>query len=173
MKNIISKFLLLLLFIPLAGCYEIHTEKNYTPDYRQGYATSKPIYLTIRDDKNSRIYLLLEKNMNNEKYFLKIRWEYKNRVKQFKGKQSTVSFFLDKELLLSEKPIKNIRTVSWNIDTGRLTQEAVYNVSRDDLVKIAYSKSVEMELEGKYENKRATFNKIHTFRAFKNFLNNS
>lgn len=157
----------------LTSCYEIQTTNKYSNDFRQGYAKSNPIYLSIKDDKNSRIYLLLEKNMNNDNYYIKVNWQYKNNVRQFKQEGSTASFFIDNELIISQKPIKPVRTVSINIDTNRLTQEAVYKIDRKIMTKISNAKYVEIQIDGKFENKVAYFNKLHTFKAFKDFLDNS
>ena len=157
----------------LTSCYEIHTESTFSADLKQGYSISKPIYLKIKDTDESRMYLMLEKNIHEDEFFMKLRWEAKNSKKNLLARHTTINFILDNQVLISENPIKDTRVVSYSLDKGTITEEAVFKFTREDLDAIASSKEVIIDVITKSETKRASFTKLHSHKAFRDFLKKS
>ncbi|MDX1924580.1 MAG: hypothetical protein SFT91_05125, partial [Rickettsiaceae bacterium] len=58
----------------LVCCWPYYTSSEYSENFRVGYSTSKPIYLSIKNTKKNTLYLLLERNINLDEFFIKIRW---------------------------------------------------------------------------------------------------
>lgn len=166
-------FLLIALNFALSSCWTMHTELEYSDDLTLGNATSKPIYLSIKNTKNNKLYLLLERNINTDEFFIKVRWIFYKGGSQFKGKDTVLKFLIDKSDIISMTPIKPIRIVAYHIDPKSVEEEAIYKITREDFTKLVDAKSVTLVIEGKREKKEAEFNKFHTFRAFKDFLKNS
>lgn len=173
MKSLIQKIFALYLMLNLSSCYTYETSSVFSSENRLGYSTSKPIFLSVPDTKQSTLYFILTRNMNTDDFFLKVRWVYKNGKRQFKKDKSTIRFLIDRDRIISADPIKPIRTMAYNIDKSTIEEEAVYKLTREDLTYLVNSKSVTVNLTGKYENKVAYFSKLHTYPAFKNFLINS
>ncbi len=155
------------------GCWPYRTNNEYSADWRVGYSTSKPIYFSIKNTKNSTIYALLERDMNQDRFFIKIRWISKNKVLQFKKTGSRLSFLIDRSFTMHFLPIKPSRIASYHIDPPATEEESVYEISRTDLARISQAEYVTMKVEGIIDNKVATFNSFHTFKAFRDFLSNS
>ena len=176
-KTSFHKYTKYLLFITisfaLSSCWSMHTELEYSDDLTTGNATSKPIYLSIKNTKNNKAYLLLERNINTDEFFIKLRWIFYKGGSQFKGKDTVLKFLIDKADIISMKPIKPIRIIAYHIYPKSVEEEAIYKISREDFTKLVDAKSVTLVIEGKREKKEAEFNKFHTFRAFKDFLKNS
>lgn len=163
----------ILLLLSLSSCWSYQTTNHYSDDFRTGYSTSKPIYLTIKNTEKNRIYFLLERNINNDDFFIKMRWVYKNKVKQFRQKMSNLRFLVDNIEILDFQPIKPLKIISYHLEPAAIEEEAVYHLTREDMEKISAAKTVTLEIKGYNENKIATFNSIHTFKAFRDFLKNS
>ena len=156
-----------------SGCWPYKTSNEYSQDFRVGYSSSQPIYLSIRNTHKNTIYLLLERNMNLDKFYIKIRWISKNKGHQFKKEGSKLRFLVDKSCIISLVPARPSRIASYHMDPPSIEEECVYEIARSDLARISQADTVTMELEGVTENKVATFNSQHTFKAFKNFITNS
>ncbi|MDX1917080.1 MAG: hypothetical protein SFT68_03760 [Rickettsiaceae bacterium] len=170
----ISKISLLSALLALnIGCWPYKTTNEYSQDFRIGYSVSKPIYLSIRNTRKNTLYLLLERNMNLDKLYIKVRWMSKNKSHQFKKEGSLLRFLLNKEHIINLTPLRPARISSYHIDPPAIEEECIYEISRNDLARISQADTVTMELEGITENKIATFNSQHTFKAFKDFLTNS
>ncbi len=167
--NIISISLLAIL---LSSCWSYGTTLSYSEDFKHGHAISKPIYLSIKRTEKDSFYFLLSKKISSDDFFVHVRWVSKTKNKQFNGQNSELKFLVDNIEVISLTPIKPIRTVAFHVDQGGIEEEAIYKLSREELTRIAMAKSVTVDLQGKYVNKIAEFNKIHTFKAFKNFLKN-
>ena len=159
--------------ILLTSCWNVRTTNMYSEDFKFGRSISDPIYLSIKNTEKSTIYLLLDREIGTNDIFIKVRWVYKNKVKQFKGKETSLNFQVDQFEIISLMPAKPARLVSYNLDKSLIEEECVYKISEEDFKKIASAKSVTLMLEGKTENKVAHFNRIHTFKAFRDFLKNS
>lgn len=173
MKNKIYNIISLsLLTILLASCWSYGTTSSYSEDFKHGHSTSKPIYLSIKETSKDSFYFLLSKKINSDDFFLHVRWVSKTKAKQFNGPNSSLKFLIDNIELISLNPVKPIRTVAFLIDPSGIEEEGVYKLSREELTKMAFAKSITVDLQGKYVNKIAQFNKIHTFKAFKDFLKN-
>ena len=87
---------------------------------------------------------------------------------------TTIKFMIDKEEIITLRPIKVAVFVGYNLENKTSEEEMTFAVSRADLEKLAYAKkTVTVELNGKYRTVNARFNKWSTFRAFKNFVNNT
>jgi hypothetical protein len=105
---------------------------------------------------------------------LKVRWvNIDKNYRQFNGMKSTLRFIIDKERILTFTPIKEPKLVGYDINNNSLEEEAIYKLSREEIRELAFAKSVDVELQGKYKLVIGKFNKWHTFRAFKNFINNT
>jgi hypothetical protein len=173
MKIHLNKFFLLLTSLILSSCWSYNTTNTYSDDFKIGYSSSKPIYLAIKNTEKNTLYMILERNINSDEFFIRLRWIYKDRKKQFIGQESILRFLIDNLEIITLKPIKPIRVVSYHIEPSKIEEEAIYKLSREDFKSIATAKSVTLELEGKNENKIASFNKVHTFKAIREFYKNS
>ena len=173
MKNRLLRAVLLLIYsATLSSCWSYNTTISYTEDFKHGYSSSKPIYLSIPSTDTNSFYFILSHKLNSDEFFLKVRWVSKTKAKQFNGQHSLLKFLVDSVEVLSLSPIKPIKTVAFHIDPQGIEEEAIYRLTREELTKIAVAESVTVNLQGKFVNQIAYFNKIHTFKAFKNFLKN-
>jgi hypothetical protein len=157
----------------VSGCYPINTTTNYDKAWTTKSSYSEPIHLSFKDSKHSPYYFLLRNDYSAGTYQLVVRWNSPDSDVLFNGTKSTLKFLIDDSEVLSFAPIKQTTIVSYNLDTKGHQEEAIFIVPYDDLHKIAYAKRVKTELTGKYAVVMGKFNKFHTFKAFRNFINAS
>ena len=170
------RYIFLLLPILLTSCYSIETNTVYNRSLTKSNSESDRIYLTFSNTKGSSFdFLLAVSNDKGEKSdILKVRWANPNGyVSQFNGMQSTIKFLIDEEEIIVLHPIKDPVFISYSLETGLTEEEILFKISRKDLERLAYAKTVKVELAGRDRIVNAKFNKWHTFRAFKNFVANS
>jgi hypothetical protein len=105
---------------------------------------------------------------------LKVRWINPDKnYRQFNGMKSALKFIIDKNRVITLMPVKEPALSGYDLNNNTREEEAIYNISREQIKEIAYAKTVEIELLGRNRVGSAKFNKWHSARGFKNFLNNS
>ena len=60
--------------------------------------------------------------------------------------------------------------VAYNIENKSHEEEAIFNLTPEQIRSLAYAKNVAVELTGRYIVIEAKFNKLNTFKAFRNFV---
>lgn len=166
-------FSFLLLLGALTGCYPIDTTSTTDKAWTVGSSASEPIYLSFKNSKKSPYYFLLRHTSASDIYELVVRWNSPDNDILFNGTRSTLKFFINNSEILSFNPVKQTTIISYNLETKGHQEEGIFHLSYRDLEKIAFAKKVETELTGKYTVVIGRFNRFHTFRAFRDFLNNS
>lgn len=169
MKNL-SLFTLIIL--AMSGCYLVDTNTTYNKSLTSAKSSSEPIYLTFKDSKKASFYFTLEHSMSSKDYLLNVRWHNHSKEPLFDGMNSTLKFLVDGYQVITLKPIKLARLVSYNIETKGHVEETTYLLNYEQLHTLAYAKNVHVELTGKNIIVNGRFNRIQTFRAFKDFARN-
>lgn len=167
------KLLIIIAFIILSGCKPIETIVNYNDNFSEGSAVSKPIYLSIRDTKKDRLYLLLSHDLNSEDFNLHVRWVSYSKRKQFNGYESNLHFLVNGLEIIELLPSRAPRVVSYHLEPQAVEEETIYKLNKEQLHNLASAKSVVMTVRGKFKNRVTHFNKSYTFRGFQNFDKNS
>jgi hypothetical protein len=90
----------------------------------------------------------------------------------FNGTKSTIKFLINGFDIIMLQPIKEPKIIAYNLETKGHQEEAIFRLTPEQLSSLAYARSVEAELSGKYIAVIGRFNKIHTTKAFRNFVNN-
>ena len=161
----------------LTGCYPVPVHTSYNHSLTKSSSESDRIFLSFSNAKHAVFsFILLSANDHGApRDLLKVRWTNPDRYQsQFNGVNTTIKFMIDKEEIITLKPIKDAIFVAYNLEDKTSEEEMTFTVSREDLEKLAYAKkSVTVELNGKYRTVNAYFNKWSTFRAFKNFVSNT
>jgi hypothetical protein len=168
-------FLVIIPFV-LTSCFAIQTNTSYNHSLTKSKSESDRIFLTFADTKHASFsFVLLSSNQRGHTHdTLKVRWINPDRyVSQFDGLKSTIKFLIDNEDIITLHPLKEPVFVSYNLETKSTEEEISFLISRDNLTKIATAKDVKVELSGKHRIVNARFNRWHTFKAFKNFVENS
>jgi len=172
-----NKTIILIATLLLTGCFPVPVNTSYNHSLTKSSSESDRIFLTFENTKNASFsFILLSTNNHGTPHdILKVRWINPDRyVSQFNGMDTTIKFMIDKEEIITLRPIKDSVFVGYNLENKTAEEEITFAVSRADLEKLAYAKkTVIVELNGKYRTVNARFNKWSTFRAFKNFVNNS
>lgn len=161
----------------LTGCYPVPVHTSYNSSLTKSASESDRIFLTFQNTKHASysFILLSTNNQGTQHDLLKVRWTNPDRyVSQFNGMNTTLKFFIDKEEIITLKPIKNSVFIGYNMENKTSEEEITFAVTRAELEMLAYAKkSVDVELTGKNRIVNAKFNKWSTFRAFKNFVDNT
>jgi|GEM_PF-1270576 len=171
--------LILFILAPLflTGCFPVPVNTAYNHSLTKSSSESERIFLTFEKTKNASFsFILLSTNDHGTpRDILKVRWANPDRyTSQFNGLNSTIKFMIDQAEIITLKPIKPAIFVGYNLDNKTSEEEMTFAISRADLERLAYAKkTVTVELNGKYRTVNARFNKWSTFRAFKNFVNNT
>lgn len=165
---------LFLILIALAGCYPVETSSRYNKDFTWAHSQSDPIYLSFRDTKNSPFYFMLSRDTNHKDYKLHVRWHSNNKNDLlFNGYDSTLKFLVNKEKIMSFNPVKKPKVVAFDLNTNGHDEEALFSLTKEEFLALAYAKEVNVELTGRYHSVNAYFNQRNTMRAFQNFAENS
>ena len=169
--------ILILVSVLLTGCFPVPVNTAYNHSLTKYSSESDRIFLTFENTKNASFsFILLSSNdRGTPRDILKVRWTNPDRyVSQFNGLNTTIKFMIDKEEIITLRPIKTSVFVGYNLENKTSEEEITFAVSRADLEKLAYAKkTVTVELNGKHRTVNARFNKWSTFRAFKNFVSNT
>lgn len=173
MRYIYIKYVLIaLISCILSSCHSYRTINIYSEDYKEGYSKSKPIYLSSKSKTPVKIYMILERDINRDEFFIRMRCVYKDRKKQFMQSQNILRFLIDDFDIIQLTAIKPAKIISYHVDPYGVEEEALYQLNREEFKKIATGKSVIIELEGKTENKIATFDNFITVKSIKDFYRN-
>ena len=161
----------------LAACYPVPVHTNYNHSLTKSSSESDRIFLSFYETKHALFsFILLSANDHGTpRDLLKVRWINPDRYQsQFNGMNTTIKFMINKEEIITLKPIKAPIFVAYNLEDKTSEEEITFAVSRAELEKLAYAKkSVTVELNGRYRTVNGYFNKWSTFRAFKHFVNNT
>ena len=172
-----NKIIIIIASLLLTGCYPIPVHTNYNHSLTKSSSESDRIFLSFFNSKHAVFsFILISSNDHGvPRDLLKVRWINPDRYQsQFNGMNTTLKFMIDEEEIITLKPIKDAVFVAYNLEDKTSEEEMTFAVSRADLEKFAYAKkSVTVELNGKYRTVNGYFNKWSTFRAFKNFVNNT
>ena len=158
----------------LTGCYSAETSSTYNQGFTWGRSSSKPIYLSFRRAKELPFYFMLNRDSKEVDYKLIVRWKSPRKGDLlFNGFETTLKFLIDKEKILTYKPIKRPRVVAYDLNSRGHEEEATFSINREDFMKIAYAKSVSAELSGRFNTSIGHFSRRNTIRAFREFAENS
>lgn len=158
-----------LIFILICGCYSVNSNTTVDKDLRSGYTTSLPVHLSFKNTKKASFYFILKHKVASEDYFIHVRWVNYGASTLFNGLNTQLTFLIDNMEVIDLFPVRLPKIVAFNIESKGYEEEAVFKLNEVQLRKIAYAKYVDAELIGKYISVIGSFNKYHTFRAFKDF----
>lgn len=167
MKNFYQIFLMIFL---LSGCYSVETNIVYNKSLTQGKSSSQPIFLTFADNKKSPFHFILKHAVASDNYHLYVRWASPTKELLFDGTNSTLKFLVNKSEIITLLPVKMPKIVAYNIENKSHMEETIFNLSAEQIRSLAYAKTVEVELTGRYIVVEARFNRLNTFKAFRNFV---
>ena len=91
----------------------------------------------------------------------------------FNGFDTTLKFLVDNKEIYTYRPVKRPKIVAFDLNTRGHEEEAYFSIGRDEFMKIAYAKSVSAELVGRNNTMIGYFSRHNTFRAFREFAENS
>lgn len=136
--------------------------------------TSPPISISFQESYGQPYYFLIEKKPDNQNYKLRVHWVnlYKQRT-LFNGMNTKITFLLDNKEILHFSPIQMPKTILYNINTNGCEEEAVFELTKDQIHAIAYSRTVTTNLQGKDIALTGYFNRWSSFKHFRNFLKNN
>jgi len=163
----------ILISILLSGCFSIDTTTIYNKSQTKGASESEPIYLGFYNNKHASFYFILKHKALAKEYFLHVRWISNNNDILFDNLKTTLKFLVNNSEIITLQPIKTPKVIAYNLDSKGHEEEGVFSLTYDQLSLIANAKKVEVELNGKYIIVVGHFNRIHTFKAFRNFLKES
>lgn len=171
MKNL---FLLIAISFVLSGCYSIGTSNNYNSDFTWGKSRSKPIYLSFKDTKSTPFYFMLSRDSKKQDYELAVRWtSNKKGDVLFNSYDTTLKFLVDKAKIFTFAPVKRPKIVSFNLNSRGHEEEAIFSLSSEEFMEIAYAKSVTVELTGRRNTVIGIFSRRNTIKAFRDFAETS
>lgn len=169
-------WIVLLLPFMLSGCFNVYTSTNYNVSMTSMSVKSSVIHLSVKDKTTPPFYFILE-SFNDDgfpKDVLKVRWvNHDKRSRLFDGMNSFLRFEVDRSHFIVLKPRSLPRRMGYDVNKNAVEEEAIFNITREQLKDLAYAKSVEVELNSKHKVYMGKFNRWHTFRAFKDFLKNT
>ena len=171
----VNSFLILFFFPLLYGCQLIRTKNVLSSDITERYSTSSPIYLSFYHTKNTPFHFVLSKETTKDfnNCFLRVRWSSSTYQQNSFSQASMLKFVIDNTEFIDLQPISTSKIVSYEIEPFSVEKELTYQISGSLIRKLAHAQKVEVNLIGKRKIVQGFFNKIHTFRAFQNFLKNS
>lgn len=157
----------------VSGCFAVNTTTVYNKSLTRANSESKPIYLGFYDNKHASFYFILKHKALAKEYFLRVRWISHNKDQLFDPSKTSIKFLVNNLEIITLHPIRTPKVVAYDLESKGHEEEAIFSLTYDQLSTIANAKSVEVELTGKYLIVLGHFNRIHTFKAFRNFLNES
>ncbi|MDP4832676.1 MAG: hypothetical protein NWP91_04335 [Rickettsiaceae bacterium] len=171
MKNL---SLLIAISFVLSGCYSIGTSNNYNSELTWGKSRSKPIYLSFKDTKSTPFYFMLSRDSKKQDYELTVRWKSNSKGDVlFNGYDTTLKFLVDKAKILTFSPVKRPKVVAFNLNSKGAEEEAIFSLSSEEFMKIAYAKDVTVELTGRRNTVMGVFSRRNTIKAFRDFAETS
>ena len=154
----------------VVACHPVGTEVNYDYNLSGGTAKSRAIFLSFYDNKGAPFRFYLDKDLTKSEYILTVRWKNPRPHLLFEKERSTLKFIINKDYVISLLPTKAPRIAAYLLDSNVREEEAEYVLTREQMEKIAFAKSVDVELTGRYMVVNGYLNKYNSLRAFKNFL---
>ncbi|MFK7973316.1 MAG: hypothetical protein AB8B66_00405 [Rickettsiaceae bacterium] len=169
------KYFTFVLTIMLFGCYPVETHTNYSHDFAIAKSKSNPIHLSFRNNTALSFYFLLSRNSQKEGYKIAVRYNSnaKNGLRLSSANDITLKFLVNKSQILTFKSSVKPRVISYNINAANKEIECIFAVSAADLDTLAYAHHVDAEISSVQFITQGSFNRIHTFAAFKDFIKNS
>ena len=149
---------------------------DYNRSMTRMESRSGEIRVSIPNKKAPSFYFILESELghNAKTDTLRVRWVSQDRSHDlFSAVSTRLRFIIDQDQVLNLTPRSMPRRIGYNINDHSSAEEAVFNISRDNLKKLAFAKSVDVELTGNEITITGFFTKYHTFPAFKKFIKNS
>ena len=159
--------------IMLSGCWMLEHNTEYNRSMTSMKSSSGEIRISIPHKKSPPFYMILESELDNRenKDVLRLRWVNKDqRYTLFNGMKTELRFVLDEDKVILMYPRSLPRKIGYNLNDHSQEEEAVFNITRDQLKRLAYAKSVDVELRGNKVVVVGHFTKYHTFRAFRKFV---
>ena len=171
MHKFISFVVVLLM---LQGCYSIGTTSTHNEEFSWGRSRSKPIYLSFNDTKTRPFYFLLSHDSKQKDYKLIIHWSNAKRGDVlFNGLSTQLKFLVDHSKIFTLQPTELPKVVSYNLNSHTHEEEAIFSISEEEMRAITYAKAVSVDLMGRNNTVIGVFNHRHTFKAFKEFMEQS
>lgn len=162
------------LSLMLTACYSAETTSTYNFGFTWGRSESKPIYLMFKKKGELPFYFMLNRDSKEVDYRLIVRWKSpKKGDLLFNGFKTTLKFLVDNEKIFSYKPVIRPRVVAYNLNSRGHEEEAIFSINREEFMKIAYAKSVSVELLGRNNTSIGYFSRRNTLKAFREFAENS
>ena len=119
-------------------------------------------------------YFMLNRDSKEVDYRLIVRWKSSKKGDLlFNGFKTTLKFLVDNEKIFSYKPVIRPRVVAYNLNSRGHEEEAIFSINREEFMKIAYAKSVSVELLGRNNTSIGYFSRRNTLKAFREFAENS
>lgn len=168
--------LTILATIMLSSCWAFDHNTQYNRSMTSMKSSSGEIRISIPNKKLPPFYFILESELddNSNKDVMKVRWiSHDRKYKLFNGMDTEIRFIIDEDDVILLKPRSLPRRIGYNLNDHSWEEEAVFNITRDQLKSITYAKSVDVELRGNKIVVLGHFTKYHTFRALKKFVENS
>jgi hypothetical protein len=136
-------------------------------------ARSEPIFLVHPNIETSSFYFILNRHFTNDaqEYRLDVRWKSNDPRGNFALKNNSLKFLIDNFEIMSLEQISKPKFVGTDFNSGQLEEECSFQVTRKQLERLTSAKRVNVELTGRKKITTAKFNRLTTFRAFKQFLN--
>ncbi|RTK92311.1 MAG: hypothetical protein EKK61_05155 [Rickettsiales bacterium] len=166
-------FPLMLLFI-LTSCYAIETKNHYNSTNTFAESNSKPIYVSQRNSKDTPFHFLINHDSKHKEYRIIVRWRNSKQGDiLFNNFESTLKFLVNKSKIITLHPIARPKVASYNLINRNHEEQGIFVLTFEQMKNIVEAKTVSVELTGRGNTIYAEFNKYHTFRAFKDFFENS
>lgn len=163
-----------LLSLILTSCYSAETTSTYNSSFTWGRSNSKPIYLMFKKKGELPFYFMLNRDSKEVDYKLIVRWKSPRKGDLlFNGSKTTLKFLVDNEKIYSYQPATRPRVVAYNMNSKGHEEEAIFSINREEFMKIAYAKSVSVELLGRNNTSIGYFSRRNTLKAFREFAENS
>jgi len=170
------KYLIPFIFLSLilTSCYSAETTSTYNSSFTWGRSGSKPIYLMFKKKGELPFYFMLNRDSKEVDYKLIVRWiSHKKGDLLFNGFETTLKFLVDNKYIFSYKPVIRPKVVAYNLNSRGHEEEAIFSINREEFMKIAYAKTVSVELLGRNNTSIGYFSRRNTFKAFREFAQNS
>jgi hypothetical protein len=171
-KSILNLLVCVVLMVGISGCFPIETSIKYNKPKTVGSSSTEPIYLSFRDTRGASFYFTLKRVIGSDNNTLTVYWNIPDNEMWSSKEVSTLKLLINERDVVTLNPVKKTKIVSYDVNEGGHQEEIVFQITRDQLIRIANANSVEAELSGKYVIVVGTFNNRNTFKAFKDFLNN-
>ncbi|MDF2965094.1 MAG: hypothetical protein K0Q51_482 [Rickettsiaceae bacterium] len=171
MKKLLASFNIILL--TLSACYyPVQTFKQTNEINHSQHLITKPIYFIIKSDGGikSSAYFLLYYNINNNKYFMKLRWQLFAKQRPYIHIRNSLQLNLDDQVEFLLSAVRPPKITKISLEPYGIEEEALYEVDRPTLEIIAQAGKVDLEIRSRIGKLKGFFIKKHSFNAFAEFL---